>query len=246
MSFFHNYFVHKRLTLENTKKKVPLALLIAIQPLIDEYQSLYNVIVDSNLLMHLLDSDAEADFYFKISKQEVQQGKLNYLVEHKPQNGQNTDAHAEWVLLDNISAILSNWLKILDSYNKVQTIYDDPITKANQERFGSQFEILDSDADFVSLDLTQQLFLFNYLESVKSQIAFFMVNSSKPNETLSLAALANEVDSVQADLTSSTKNQIMNRLTFIWAKAQKIGLPLIKEIFINVASELTSKLITGQ
>ena len=46
-------------------------------------------------------------------------------------------------------------------------------------------------------------------------------------------------------MTKKTKQQIFKRLTKFWAKAQKTGLDVIKEVLINVTAEITKQLLLG-
>lgn len=116
--------------------------------------------------------------------------------------------------------------------------------KSNQERFEKQFDILDEDADISSFNLSQQIFLDEYLSNVKSKLLVLQEGRSG-DELKELEALAFEATEIQSDLTKATKRQIVKRLSKLWAKAQKVGIDVIKEIFVNVTAELTKRLLTG-
>lgn len=226
------------------KKKIPLTILEALQPVADKNLNLIKVLKDSDSMFHLIDQDEDSDFYFKVSKQELRDGNLNYSIEYKPKSKDIIDAHSDWVTSEGVLQVIKMWFELLASYNKIQTIYDDPILKSNQERFEKQFEILDNNSGTTSFDLHQQLFLYDYLNSAKSKLV--ALQEWKPeNQVIELRALALEATEIQNDLTKQTKRQIIKRLCGLWAKAQKIGLDVIKEIFVGMNKELAKRLLTG-
>jgi len=193
-------------------------------------------------MFYLVDRDTKSDFYFKITKQESRAGKLVYLLDYKPKNKDKVDANSLWLTLESIPAHLEKWFGLLKAYNSIHTVYDDPITKSNQERFEKQFEILDEDADTATFDLQQQLYLDNYLDNVKTKL--IKLKEGRPeNESKVLDEIAEEATEIQVKLTKETKSQIIKRLSRLWARAQKLGLEVIKEIFVNVAVEIAKKLL---
>jgi hypothetical protein len=134
---------------------------------------------------------------------------------------------------------MHNWY-----YNAIQTIYDDPIIKSNQERFEREFNLVDEDAKASSFDLKQLLFLEDYLETAKSKLLTLKEDADEATK-IEIEELEIEAIKIKADLTKQTKYQIFKRLTKFWAKAQKTGLEVIKELFISVTTELTKQLLLG-
>jgi hypothetical protein len=226
------------------KKKIPLAILEALQPVADNNLDLTKTVKDPDSMFHLVDKDESSDFYFKVTKQEARSGKLNYLIDFKPRSKDNVNPHSVWLTLDGVLTTIKKWLELLQAYNKIHTIYDDPILKRNQERFEKQFDILDEDADTTSFDLSQQIFLDEYLSNVKSKLLALQEGRAE-KEVKELEELSLEATEIQSDLTKATKRQIVKRLSKLWAKAQKIGLDVIKEIFVSVTAELAKRLLTG-
>jgi len=226
------------------KKKIPLAILEALQPVADNNLDLTKTVKDTNSMFHLVDKDENSDFYFKVTKQEAKSGKLNYLIDFKPRSKDNVNPHSVWLTLEGVLTAIKKWLELLQAYNKIHTIYDDPILKSNQERFEKQFDILDEDADTTSFDLSQQIFLDEYLSNVKSKLLALQEGRAE-KEVKELEELALEATEIQSDLTKATKRQIVKRLSKLWAKAQKIGLDVIKEIFVSVTAELAKRLLTS-
>nr|WP_315162833.1 hypothetical protein [uncultured Flavobacterium sp.] len=226
------------------KKKIPLAILEALQPVADNNLNLIKVVQDNNSMFHLLDKDENSDFYFKVSKQEIRNGNLNYSIEYKPRSRDLINAHSTWVTSEGVLQVIKMWLELLMSYNKIHTIYDDAILKSNQERFEKQFEILDDNSETTSFDLNQQIFLDEYLNTVKSKLIALQEGRST-SQVKELEELSIEATEIQNDLTTQTKSQIIKRLSRLWGKAQKVGLDVIKEIFVSVTAELAKRILTG-
>lgn len=190
------------------KKKIPLAILEALQPVANKNLDLTKIVKDNNAMFHLIDRDENSDFYFKVIKQEARNGKLHYLIDLKPRSKDNINSHSYWSMLDSIVVAIENWLEILLAYNKIHTIYDDPILKSNQERFEKQFDIVDEDANITTFDLPQQLFLDDYLNTVKSKLNDLQ-NGRTETQVKELEYLILEASEIQNNLTKETKREIV-------------------------------------
>lgn len=225
-------------------KKIPLVVLELLQPILNENKDIIKAIMPKEGFFHLIDKDENSDFFFRVIRQEISQGHRGFVVEFKPKSKIDIQTEKSWLKHDSLNDFLNKWVETIVSYNKFQTIYDDPILKKNQERFEKQFEILDDDADTSSFNLDQQLFIDNYLNEVKSKLLLIQKEGNE-TQTNEISELIIDATSIQENLTKNTKNQIVQQLSKFWAKAQKIGLELIKEIFISVASDLTKKILTG-
>ena len=226
------------------KKKIPLAILEVLQPIIDKNLELIKPVKYEDGISYLVDNDENSDFYFKVIRQEASNNKNGYIVEYKPTNKDNVKANSHWTDIKDINSYITEWLKIISSYNAIQTIYDDPILKSNQERFEKEFNLVDEDAQTSSFELKQLLFLEEYLDTAKSKLSTLKQNATKET-TIEIEELENEVANIKADMTKQTKQQIFKRLTKFWAKAQKTGLDVIKEVLINVTAEITKQLLLG-
>jgi hypothetical protein len=226
------------------KKNIPLTFLEALQPLIDKNLNLIEPVKEHDIIAHLKDKDPNSDFYFRVIKQENIDGFLKYSFEYKPKDKISVEKYGNSTSLEDLIKRFNNWVNIIESYNKIQTIYDDPIIKSNQERFENQFKIMDEDAEYSSFELARQLFLHEYLEDVKLKINEYKQDKSKEDIEF-LNDLEKEVTDIQNDLTVETKNKIIKRLSKFWAKTQKFSLQLMKDIFVKIAAEISTKLLLG-
>jgi len=202
------------------------------------------LIDDPNAMVHLVDKDPNSEFYFKIIKTDSTQGELKYVVEFKPVSSTDLNKYYNTLVEKTVISYLNLWLGLLETYNNLHTIFDDPILIANQKKFEDKFKLTDEDADLVGFEFEQQLFLYEYLEKAKASV-LRLKEDRAPEETAELEELIEIADSLQANIGKETKSQIMKRLTKFWAKAQKVGIEVMKEIFVNVVTELTTKLLRG-
>lgn len=226
------------------KKNVPLDLLEALQPIADKNLDLVVTIKDANSLFHLKDKDETSTFHFKVISHAINKGKFEYKVEFKPKNKLDVSSHSANYSPTNVKIKLKEWLNILQGYDNLVTVYDNPKIKIYQEEFESKFEIIDEDSEITCFDLEQQVFIDEYIDSSIKKIELLKSNAPK-EEVVYLEELIEDANLIKKNLTKETKKQIIRRLSVFWAKARYIGLPVLKEIFINVASEVSKKILMG-
>jgi len=220
------------------KKNIALNLLKEIQPKIDKHRQLITPVIKTDALFHLIDNDAKSDFYFKIYPSK---DSTKYVSEFKPRDSQTTVQYRGEQTIEAVSRQFDVWISILDEYNKIHSIYDDPITEAYQKEFETQFELVDEDAEYASFDLDKQLFIDSYLDNaiLKLEAARTEANRSEVEE------LIHDVNLLKTEQTQLSKRQVVKRLSKFWAKARKHGLNLLKEIFVETRKELLKQLIKG-
>ncbi|MES2837992.1 MAG: hypothetical protein V4667_10750 [Bacteroidota bacterium] len=225
------------------KKKIPLAILESLQPLVHKNLNLVETVKNDDVIFHLKDKDLHSDLYYKIIRKESSNNQSGYIIEYKPSSKDDISLRKIWIKNDLVSNSIQNWLAIIEEYNNMLTIYDDPIIKSNQERFEKKFETLDEDANYSSFDLQQQTFLYEYLNNTKSIILKHNEGKSE-DEIAELKDLINDADEIQKNLTKETKKIIVKRLSKFWAKAQKFGLNVIQEILVAVSSDFIQKILS--
>lgn len=226
------------------KKNTPLEIWERLQPLVDQNKEYIMAIPDNGSMFHVKDRDIKSSFFFKIVRQQSVNGRTSYYAEIAPRSTSSIEKHTTLGPPEHITEVFKQWIEIIKTYNSIQTVYDDPIIQANQARFEKQFEILDDDAETSSFNLDQQIFLNDYLDSAKTKIEA-LKDGRTTEEVNQLEDLKNEATEIQKLLTKETKNKIIKKLARFWAKAQKIGLDVIKEVIKDVAVEFTKKILTG-
>lgn len=225
------------------KKKIPIQVLEVLQPIADQNRVLVSAARDQEAIFHLIDNDKESDFYFKVIKKDASDSKISYAVEFKPRNKEDVSTVVLSLGIEEMKHFANLWVSYIETYENIQTIFDDPILKNDQQRFQSQFNIVDEDADCNSFDLDKQIYIDTYLRTMKKRLPEF-----KEGKTAEQIEEINELDAIateiQMNLTRETKSEVIQRLSYFWAKAQRVGIDVIKEVFVNVLSDLTRKLLS--
>src|ERR1700739_4510742 len=193
------------------KKKVPLVFLEILKP-----ENLKNIhpVEEEEAIMCLYDNELGTGFYFKICSENPQRGE--FLLEINPPSKNSTTPLKVSNPVSTVIQRLNSWIELIDSYGKIETIYDDPIIKAYEAEFERKYDIVDEDADVAPFNLEQQGYLDGYLESVKKQIV--MLKEGKSEEELKdYEEIERDTIQLQKDLTKETKRKVIKKLSRIWA-----------------------------
>jgi hypothetical protein len=226
------------------KRKVPLAILEILQHQPNSKLHLVKVVSNDNAIVHLADKIKGSSFYFTIVKSEHKNNNLHYNIECMPKGKDVLMPSGAWLLITDIPKALNDWLDLIEHYENINTIFDDPILRTNQERLINKINLTDEDASFTSFDLDQQLYLDSYLESTYEDLEAIKTGRSD-EEVLMIEELKKESIDIKQSLTKETKKEIVKKLAHFWGKIQILGLEVFKEIAVKAVKEITVKLITG-
>jgi len=227
------------------KEKVPISILEVLTPSSNENLQFVEAVNEQGTLLVLKAKHPTSNFYFKITKQENRSGGLHYHVELKPKTKEDTASAQHWMTNDRVITTMKSWLALIGAYNTTRSILDDPITKAYEETFADRFKIVEKDAAYAGFDLEQQIYLDDYLNDVRQKVQLLKDGRSE-SDVADLNEIEAEAVEIQHHLTKESKQKIVRRLSRMWAKAQRVGLDVIKEIFVNIAAELGTRLLTGR
>ncbi|PJJ08052.1 hypothetical protein CLU83_1282 [Flavobacterium sp. 1] len=217
------------------KKKIPLQILKALEPLLKENSSLFEIILQDEYIIKIIDKDKNSDFYFLIESFTTYP-KFTLLVNRKPANDFTKSVNRGSVLADQIGNEFKKWLDILEGYEKVNSIFDDPIIEAFASEYYSEFEIIDEDAGIKPFNIKQILLLDEHLENIEINIERHLTATNK----VELEEILNEVIELRENLTKRPKKWVIKKLSFVWAKISKQGPVFIKE-FLSESSKLIIK-----
>jgi len=103
-------------------------------------------------------------------------------------------------------------------------------------------ELIDESAGEVSFDLTQQIWIDNYLEQVRIKLLELKSNSHDEEQ---VELIVTDVVKLQQTQSSMTRKQVIQELSKIWSKARKEGISIIKALYTEVKSEIIKQLATG-
>jgi hypothetical protein len=215
------------------KKKIPIAVWQKIQPLIEQHQQLFKPLKTDKLAFHLIDLDPESDFYFKCQFQDAN-GK--FIITYKPVNAHHVLSQEESVDLDTLSKRLSSWADVLKSYADTPTFYDDPILQQYEDEFFKDFAMDEPDSDTKPFDFTRQLYLDQYISNIKELLNDYK-ETATDEQILEIKSIESDCDNLRQDITVISKNEAVKKLSKIWAKGQKFGLDLIKDMLKEFRKE---------
>ena len=232
------------------KKELPLKMVIGIKNLKDHIKTIVKqskhlkIEIEDVLEIRVIDTDENSEFSFEIYNCRLFQDTPYFSFLFKPQSDAEIEGLSmELPLLEALNKF-NEWCNIIDSYNKVNLTPDEDILKSNEERFLEEFQLLDDDANQSSFNLSQLLYLDDYLAKVHETLNQFKEEKSEADIVM-IDELQKDVADTKATLTRNTKNEVLSKLVKIWSKAQMIGLDIAKDVFVKYITELTVKLIGG-
>ena len=199
------------------KKNIPLAILQILQPFADKHSNLVNVLPTNDRIFKLNDKDDKSDFYFDVVRQELSNGNHGYIIEFKPASKIDVNVGKQWTKLESIIAFADNWIKIIEEYNLVQTIYDDPIEKQYQQEFYRDFKIVDEDAITSRFNFSQQLLLLTYVENLEEYINQDISEFTEEEK----GDLLKESKNLKHEISIETKDEYVKKQSGFWAKIRK-------------------------
>lgn len=222
------------------KKDLPLVILKSLEPYVNLRGEKFEVIDPKDNLLHIIDKDLESPFHFIIEKYRLDNEKYYFLMTTSPIDDNDNRAWTVWVEIGGLSKEFEGWIGWLDEYEKVNSFFDDPITKSFKEEFYAEFEIIEEEAG-EPLKTVQVLLLDAYLESVDKKLEE-LTNEQNSSHLQEIRA---EVNLLRENLTSKSKKWVVNKLTTIWAKIARQGTKFIKEFLTESKKELIKQGIKG-
>lgn len=226
----------------NKKTHFPIALLKSFEPFVDLVGERFKIIESEKNTLHISDIDKTSGFYFKIFKikSNPNQTGLNLQIVKTPESESSNNPVSISIDIKQLQKHFDFWLSLIEKYETIASFFDDSIIKLNAERFLQKFEIPEN-AHKETFDLDQQLYLDEYLDNSKDKLVELKQDQPK-EKVIEIEILEKEIEEIKSVLTTESKKKIMIRLSRLWGRAQKIGLPIIKAIFTSVMIEYTKKI----
>jgi hypothetical protein len=219
------------------KKKVPIKILKELEPYVKSEYDFVKIRKKKDRLLSLVDRDIESDFFFELTKYEVQNSKLIVTILRKPKNELSNEEFTERVAIEHLKVRFESWLKIIESYENVDNYFDDPILKAYQNEFFESFKILDEDAETTPFEIKQQLAIEQHLNTIIDVIE----NEEESDESLEIIE---ESIKLKKDLGKLTKTETFNKMCLIWGKLRKYSFQTLKVIMTKGTEKLIEYSVT--
>ncbi len=214
------------------KKDLPLDVLKILEKYVSIHGEKYIRTEEENSMLKLIDFDSESDFHFII-----QQYKDNkFLIQYKPYTKININTFRSWISINELDGQFQNWINLLEEYSKVKSIFDDPILKSFEEEYFSDFEILEEDKD-KPLENEKLFLLDEFLENLVNGLESHKTENNKNK----IEEIQNNIILLQENLTISTRQEITEKISKIFAKIKKLGVKYIKEFITEGKKQLMSE-----
>jgi hypothetical protein len=215
-----------------TKKKIPLRLLEIIEPFLKDNADIITVSSDDNFYYIIKDNEPGSDFFISIYRSKPKTmshvTKAELFLERKPNSKNSLHQQTSTTNYAEVLNSLKEWADIVRQYNETDSALDDPIVKAYQKEYFTEYEIIDDDANYAPFNDEQLFFLDSHLETITNNID----NYKTSENAQAIEEIKSDSEKLRSQLTALSKKKVLKKLTTIWAKMKKQGLKLTKE-FVN-------------
>lgn len=219
------------------KKEIPLIIHQELNYLRKQYSKYFKLAGTSKPLIKFEDTDENSNFYFQINSFIKNGNDFIYETSCKPISENDLAGIARTLRFQDLETKLKNWINIIDRFDETPHYSQDPVIDSYTKEYFDEYKILDEDADFEPFDIQRQLLIDKYLEnSIK-----FLENYQEKNQNINLSEPKDFAISLRENITQLTKNEVIKRLSKFWAICRKKGLPILKEIFFELAKELINE-----
>lgn len=218
------------------KKKLPLDVIKGFNPKFGDTIE-FEKNLNKERICIFRDKDVSSDFFFEIKQ--FNEKTLKFLVEFKPAHRGTTAGSTNWFSVEELNAHFPLWIKLIEEYNSIETIFDDPILKSYQDEFLNETKLDDADADIRPFTTDIILRLDRHLEHIETKIEEYGTPENQ-EEIKEIKLLTQEL---RKDITTKTKNQVVRKLVNIWAKISKQGTKLIKEFLTEGGKQMVKETV---
>jgi hypothetical protein len=206
------------------KKKIPLQVLETIEPYVNRSGKTFEPINPDNFLLKFVDKDEKSNFYFNVEEYKSEQGFL-ILIDWKPISKQSIVNKRMWIKAEFLETHFNNWLDLLEGYEKVKTVFDDPILEAFAEEYYTDFDIIEEDAEIKPFATKQILLLDSHLKNIETKIEKYKTEENSAE----IEQIKSDVIELRNNLTRKSKKWVIKNLSKVWAQITKQGPTLMKE-----------------
>ena len=215
----------------DSKGDIPYELLNELEPILYKIrENCINSEPDKNLF-RFVDINEEFDFYFYIQEYKTVNDELQILIQYRPYSKITTGKKQLWIKVTDIAKYLDPWIQLLQSYRKVRSVFDDPITESFKDHYYTEFEIIDEERG-KTLKPKDILLLDSYFERINENIDTHLNDSNVQK----IEGIKKDISELRENLSSKTKFWIVNKICWIWAKMTKLGPKFMKD-FLNEANK---------
>jgi len=218
----------------NKKEQTPLAVHKAIEPFLVKKDELFIRIDSDKDLVRFRGKSIDSNFYFYIKSHRFINGKNQINIEFQPYTPESVMHKSMWIdcKAQNIEGQFQIWFHLLNEYNETKTAFDDPIIDGFAQDYFSDFEIIDDEKDS-PLDTHMILPIYYQFEQMSIKL-----NECKDQTNLyEIENIRSDINDLNNSLTNTGRQEILKKVTKIWAKMTKLGVKYKIE-FVDVSRKL--------
>ena len=220
--------------MKKNKREIPLVILQVIEPYFKNEEKNLEISEGEGLLL-IKEKALNSDYFFEVKDYHKEAKGFFLTVERKPESINSVKTDKRKIPYKSLDNYFKQWSNILKQYEEVK-IFDDPILEKNFNEFYDKYKSADEDADTASFEVEKILALDEYLGKCRTKLIEMKQNSNDYNED-EIDDLIEDVEVMKENMTSETKNKVVERLSMFLGKAKKIGVSVLKELFVKISVE---------
>ncbi|WP_312208545.1 hypothetical protein, partial [Empedobacter sp.] len=137
------------------------------------------------------------------------------------------------------SKYFEKWVKMIQDYYEVKSVFDDPFLSAFQEEFEEEFQ-LSTYSDTKPFTTKQILQLDFYLEKLSENVQKIRTD----NNVEDIDIIEDDIQDVRNNLSIKTQMWILQKIFFIYAQLAKQGPAVIKEFMDEAKKSMIKEIIS--
>lgn len=207
-----------------------------IKKRIQEYQDVFTIKIldEESILIRVIDSEPKSNFHFTVTHGSIRGQSTNmknyFSISSSPGNDYSKAETQALYHIKGAEDFFHKWSNDIKEYNSI-ILDQDPILKAYEEEFYSEYKILDKDADVKPFSRQQQQQLHLFLGHMGSAL------QQKTDNDETIAPIITEVENIQKDMAVMSQNQTILRIAKTFAKIQIKGLDFFNDILSRIKEE---------
>lgn len=219
--------------MNTSKRKIPVAVIEAIESILKEYTGIIDLIFEQpekNILV-IKEYLEESKFFFRIIGAKKNASGTFYEVVLNPASSDSLLTQSLNVNLEDLKKNFKYWCNRILVYQE-ESIFDDLILGNYKKEYSTVFEsinLVDDNANTEPFNYPQQIFLLEQLKTVNEVIEKAKKDNLIDNEEYE--NINNDIKAAEKNLGKETKQRFLNRVSTIFAKARKANFKVGQMLF---------------
>ena len=229
------------------KKELPLAHLRKLKKFVDDllllHQNFQDSIyisskTDSTIEFRDLESNSNYKFFVDINRSSFTPRQLSLVYfEMFPASGNDLKQKDGNMDTENLIKVFEGWGRTIRAFNEINVSFKDPFIARYEQEFYDSWKLVDEDADNSPFDLKRQLIIDKTITSLIKVVDEF-------TEVEDVEEIKKDLTTLKEKHTSMTKNEVVRRLSKVFAKARSKGWDFLCRLYSEAEKYLFKSAIT--